>query len=112
MDKPTPADRIHHVLMAIQNIKAFMKESSVSTFSEDSLLQSAVKYEFLIIGEAIKHIDPSILERYPYPWHIPKSFRNFIIHAYHGIRIERIYYATGDLEELQLVMQTILEKEF
>lgn len=42
-----------------------------------------------------------MLEKYDCPWHIPRSFRNFIIHVYHGVKMERIYYAAQDLDELE-----------
>lgn len=100
MDKPTPKDRILHILNAIHLIREFMTDITPEDFDQNSMLQDAVKYNFLIIGEAIRHTDPGILEKYTYPWHIPRSFRNYIIHDYHGIRIDRIYYATQDLESL------------
>lgn len=112
MDKPTPRERVEHVLKAIHNIKDFTGESTLEQFQSDVKLQSAVQYQFLIIGEAIRHVDESILSRYNYPWHIPRSFRNFIIHEYHGIKMARIYHACHDLEQLKNVMETILEKEF
>jgi len=112
MDKPTPKERVEHILKCIRSIKAFAKGASQDMFVTDIKLQSAVLYQFLIIGEAIRHIDDSILNKYQYPWHIPRSFRNFIIHEYHGIKIERIYYATNDLGELEKVMKLILKNEF
>jgi uncharacterized protein with HEPN domain len=81
-------------------------------FLKDIQLQAAVQYEFLIIDEAIRYIDPVVLSKYNYPWHIPRSFRNFVIHVYHGIKMERIYYATQDLDTLQRLIETILKDEF
>jgi uncharacterized protein with HEPN domain len=104
MDKPTPKERLEHVLEAISLIKQFVASVDESGFMKNIMIQSAVQYQFLIIGEAIRHTDDNILNKYKYPWHIPKSFRNFIIHVYHGIKMERIYYATQDLEELESVI--------
>jgi len=112
MGKPTPKERVEHILEAIRLIKEFVHGMSEKTFSRDVKVQSAVQYQFLIIGEAIRHIDDDLLNKYDYPWHIPRSFRNFIIHVYHGIKTERIYYATQDLDELESHMQSILENEF
>jgi len=112
MDKPTPVERIQHILSAINNIREFMDGASLEAFTSDDLLQSAVKFQFLIIGEATRYIDQSILDKYPYPWHIPMSFRNYIVHAYHGIKIDRVYYAANDLSGLEEVMQLILREEF
>ncbi len=94
MDKPTPKERAEHILDAIQLIKQFVTDMDEVAFVNDIKIQSAVQYQFLIIGEAIRYLDDAILAKYSYPWHIPKSFRNFIIHVYHCVKMERIYYAT------------------
>jgi len=112
MDKPTPKERVESILNAIRLIRQFVEGEDEISFSKDIKLQSAVQYQFLIIGEAIRHIDDEILAKYNYPWHIPRSFRNFIIHVYHGIKVERIYYATQDLNELEEQINRILTNEF
>ena len=112
MDKPTPKERVESILNAVRLIRQFVEDEDEISFSKDIKLQSAVQYQFLIIGEAIRHIDDEILAKYNYPWHIPRSFRNFIIHVYHGIKVERIYYATQDLNELEEQINRILTNEF
>lgn len=112
MDNPTPKDRVEHILNAIGLIKNFVKGVDEARFSKDIMLQNAVQYQFLIIGEAIRHIDIDILGKYEYQWHIPRSFRNYIIHDYHEIKLERIYNATQDLDTLEKQMRLILKKEF
>ena len=112
MDKPSPKERAEHILNAISLIKEFVIDVEYNSFLMDSKVQSAVQYQFLIIGEAIRFIDPIILGKYNYPWHIPKSFRNFIIHVYHGIKMERIYFATQDLDKLEKTIKVLLENEF
>ncbi|ODS76815.1 MAG: hypothetical protein ABS46_18915 [Cytophagaceae bacterium SCN 52-12] len=103
---------MEHVLQAIRLIREFVTDIDEAAFLSDVMIQSAVQYQFLIIGESIRYIDSDILARYDYPWHIPRSFRNFIIHVYHGIKIERIYYATQDLDELEKHLSDILKNEF
>jgi uncharacterized protein with HEPN domain len=112
MVRPTPKKRLEHVLESIELIGEFVFGVDEKSFLQDIKLQSAVQYQFLIIGEAIRHVDDEILAKYDYPWHIPRSFRNFIIHVYHGIKMERIYYATQDLGLLKSTVQNILEGEF
>lgn len=112
MANPTAKNRLEHILEAIHLIKEFVSDVDEKTFTNDIKLQSAVQYQFLIIGEAVNHIDNTILEKYNYPWHIPRSFRNFIIHEYHGVKIERIYYATQDLNELENQIKLIIKNEF
>lgn len=112
MDKPTPKETAEHILEAIQLIKQFVADIDETAFVNDIKIQSAVQYQFLIIGEAIRYIDDAILKKYSYPWHIPRSFRNFIIHVYHGVKMERIYFATQDLDELTNQIRLILKNEF
>ena len=112
MDKPIPKERVEHILEAIRLIKEFVAGVDEAVFLSDIMLQSAVQYQFLIIGEAIRHIDNDILDKYNYPWHIPRSFRNFIIHVYHGIKAERIYYAARDMDALEKQVNSILKNEF
>ncbi|TVR40699.1 MAG: DUF86 domain-containing protein [Cryomorphaceae bacterium] len=112
MDKPTPKERLEHVLEAIRLIRLFVADVSEEQFLQDEKVQSAVQYQFLIIGEAIKHIDEEMLARYDYPWHIPRSFRNFIIHVYHGIKLERVYYAAHDLDQLVSVIKMMVKSEY
>jgi uncharacterized protein with HEPN domain len=112
MDKPTPRERIEHILEAISLIREFVSDMNEEQFLKDVKVQSAVQFQFLIIGEAVRHIEDRITAKYDYPWHIPRSFRNFIIHVYHGIKLERIYYATQDLESLEKQLNAILENEF
>lgn len=112
MDKIAMKERVIHIFNAIALIENFVNGIEEPIFLKDVKLQSAVQYQFLIIGEAVKYIDNSVLERYPYPWHIPRSFRNFIIHEYHGVKMERIFYASNDLEGLRQQIVAILKNEF
>ena len=112
MDKPTTKERAEHILQAIKFIREFVTDIDETAFLKDIKVQSAVQYQFLIIGEALRYMDDEMLKKYNYPWHIPRSFRNFIIHVYHGIKLERIYYATQDLNELEKQITRILKTEF
>ena len=46
--------------------------------------QDAVKYCFLIIGEAVKQLDAELMESQPHiPWRLYARFRDLLIHQYH-----------------------------
>jgi len=112
MEKPTPVERVKDVQNAISNIREFIRGATPEIFANNIQLQSAVLFKFIVIGEAIRNIDDTILNKYQYPWHIPKSFLDFIIHYEHNIKTERIYSAVNDLGELEMVMKQILQNEF
>lgn len=105
-------ERFIHVRNAILLIQSFVHGQNLEDFQKDFKGQNAVLYQFLIIGEAVRHCDPAILNKYNYPWHIPKSFRNFIAHEYHKIKIEHVFNATRELEPLKKIIDQILENEF
>lgn len=112
MDKPNSKERAEHVLEAIKLIEEFVGDLSEDAFFSEIKIQSAVQYQFLIIGEAVGCISDNILKKYKYPWHIPRAFRKFIIHPNHGVCMDRIYYATQDLEELKKQINLILKHEY
>jgi uncharacterized protein with HEPN domain len=112
MDKTSAKDRAMHILTSIELIRSFIKNISEQEFLNDAKTQSAVQHQFLIIGEAVRSIDENILKEYDYPWHIPRSFRNYIIHVYHDIRLERIYYAAKDLDDLESQVRKMIKREF
>ena len=97
---------------AIKLIRQFVEHVEKESFIKDIKIQSAVQYQFLVIGEAVRYIDNSILEKYTYPWHIPRAFRNFMINVYHDVKLERIYHAAKDLEALEQQIRLIVENEF
>jgi uncharacterized protein with HEPN domain len=112
MNKSASKERLTNVFDAIALIQSFIENQSEGDFLLDLKGQNAVMFQFLIIGEAVKNIDISLLEKFNYPWHIPKSFRNFITHEYHNIKLERIYFAAKDLNPLKKCVVEILKTEF
>ncbi len=80
-------ERLVHILEAINLIEEFTNNLTKQSFLNDKIIQSAVLFQFSIIGEAIVQIDSGVLEKYDYPWHYVRSFRNFILHEYHAIEI-------------------------
>ncbi len=106
-------ERLVHILEAINLIEEFTNNLTKQSFLNDKVIQSAVLFQFSIIGEAIVQIDSGVLEKYDYPWHYVRSFRNFILHEYHAIEIwvvwETIIY---NLPEIKHRVQNILKQEF
>jgi len=95
--KVNSKERLEYIAVAAKKILQYCNGKDEATFLSDEMLQSAVLYQFLIIGEAIQHVDPELLRKYPYPWHLPKSFRNYIAHEYFGINLHQIYKTITDL---------------
>jgi len=112
-DKPTDRVRLEHIVQAIDLITSFTATLNLKKFLKDEKTISACLYQYAIIAEAIMHVDKKILDKYPYPWHKVKSFRNFILHEYHAIEM-RVLWDTNieNLPELRKLVVEILQKEF
>ena len=109
----TNKERLQHILEAIAKISGFIDGQSKESFCKSNIIQDATLYQFTIIGEAVVHIDRELLNKYPYPWHNIRSFRNFILHEYHAIEIWIVWEtAKNDLSQLKKIVETILDDEF
>lgn len=104
--------RIDHMLAAIERIEVYVTSMNLSEFESDVKTQDAVIRCFMVLGEAVRLVEPEILQSYDYPWQIVRAFRNFMTHEYHAIKMERVYYAAGDLQTLKDVLESILRNEF
>ena len=112
MDKPSTKQRLEHICKAIALIQSFVKDQTCDGFLKDIKGQNATLYQFVIIGEAIRHIDNSLLNKYQYPWHLPRAFRNFLAHEYHKVKLESVYNTARNLASLLKTIETILKEEF
>ena len=90
-------ERLKHISEATGKIIKFSENKTENDFLNDEMLNSSVLYQFIIIGEAIRHVSPGLLTAYDYPWHLPKSFRNYIAHEYFGINLKQVYKTVTDL---------------
>lgn len=105
--------RLQRIVQAIADIEKFVKGESLKTFCEKDMLHDAVMMQFIIIGEAIIHVENEKLDKYDYPWYKVKSFRNMIAHEYFNIKLPAVWQIIkNDLRELKKVIQTILKNEF
>ena len=114
MDKYGLSDieRLKHISDAAGLIFYFCEGKKESDFITDKMLNSSVLYQFIIIGEAIRSVDPDLLARYHYPWHLPRSFRNYLAHEYFGINLKQVFKTITDLlPEFKRIIDQIIEDE-
>ena len=111
--KPSNKERIEHILQAIQKIEKYIENLEEKDFINNDMVTSAVLYQFFIMGEAVANISSDLLEKYDYPWHKPRSFRNFIAHEYYGVELWVIWKTIkNQIPEFKKIIKKILEKEF
>jgi uncharacterized protein with HEPN domain len=112
-DKETSKERLHHIADAIRKIEIYTADASEITFSENPMLHDAVLYQFSIIGEAIPHVGNEFLDKYDYPWHQVRAFRNLIAHQYFGVRLDKVWsIIENDLPALKKIVELVNKKEF
>jgi uncharacterized protein with HEPN domain len=110
---PTSADRVRYISEACKKIMDYCENITEQEFIEDDMLNSAVLYQFIIIGEAIRHVDLDVLKKYPYQWHLPRSFRNYAAHDYFGINLSQVYNTVKELlPDFKILIDTILKENY
>lgn len=110
MEHPSAGlERLVHILDSIEWIERYCEHVSQEEFIADEVLHNGVLYQFIIIGEEVQRLRPDIQKRYPYPWHLPKSFRNYIAHEYFGVNLRQVYRTIREvLPEFKILVQRIL----
>jgi uncharacterized protein with HEPN domain len=74
------------MLKAIESIQAFVSDTTFEEISRNNLVQAAVEGEFIILGEAVRHIPNEIMTSHPaIPWREMADLRNTVAHVYWGV---------------------------
>ena len=94
-------------------MEQYVAAETIESFCKNNLLHDAVLYQFTVVGEAITHVEESILEKYDYPWYRVRSFRNMIAHEYFNIKLPAVWkIIQADLPRLRDTVLRILKNEF
>ncbi|NVO04261.1 MAG: DUF86 domain-containing protein [Bacteroidetes bacterium] len=105
--------RLQHIELAIENIQKYVSDESLISFCEKEIVHDAVLFQFSVIGEAINHIENSILEKYEYPWYKVRSFRNLIAHEYFNVKMSAVWQIIEtELPKFKKLINAIITKEF
>jgi uncharacterized protein with HEPN domain len=83
---PTLADRLTHVLTAIDTIQSALANKRYQDLASDMMLRLAVERSFEIICEASRRIPDDVKAEQPdINWRAMVDFGNRLRHAYHRI---------------------------
>ena len=100
---------LEHMRLAITRIREY---SSINEeeFLADTKTQDAVIRNFEVLGEAVKGLSGDLRSRHPQmPWRQVAAMRDFLIHVYFGVSLERIWQTIqSDLDGLAEVVETEL----
>ncbi len=103
------ADYCHDILGRIVRIEEYVS-CGYDAFMQSNLHQDAVKFCFLVIGEAIKRLDDNLTALHPQvPWRVYARFRDVLIHQYHNTEIIIAWRASQeDLPALKAAVTAML----
>ena len=103
-------DRLLDILDAIGQIEIESVKGR-SAFDGSSLIQVWMVHHLMIIGEAVRAIDPAIRQRYPsIPWRQIAGMRNILVHDYFRINQEVVWETVEKhVPSLKLEVTSILE---
>ena len=105
---------LQDILKAIAAIEIFLRGVEENDFLVDDMLQSAVLYKLIIIGEAAANVSDEIRRRYPQTsWTKIVGLRNISAHAYFSVDWKAVWATVqNQLKPLQAQVTAILQNEF
>ena len=106
-----PRIYIQDALDAANSIEKFLDGIDEIAFVESELVQSAVYYQFAIIGEALNNFSKVNPEQAKTIVNLKDwvSFRNILTHAYHRVSAELVYnYAKQSLPVLRSLLKLLI----
>ncbi|HET7484433.1 MAG TPA: HepT-like ribonuclease domain-containing protein [Solirubrobacterales bacterium] len=105
-------ERIRDIQDAIAAIHKHLEQAGeTSAAREDPLLHDALLFQFVVIGEAVKHLSSETRESAPeIPWIDIAGLRDLIAHEYFRIDIHRVLeIVERDLTVLDQAIKRLLE---
>jgi uncharacterized protein with HEPN domain len=94
--KPRDPDYVEDVLEAAKLVRQFIGTMDRREFDANRLVQSAVFFQILVMGEATKRLSPELREHYgDVPWTDIAGMRDVLIHGYDRIELVLAWHAAA-----------------
>jgi uncharacterized protein with HEPN domain len=109
---PTLADRLVHILEAINDIQALLSDTTVTSFAADKFKRMAVERSFEIMCEASRALPARVKAHRPeINWQGMVDFGNRLRHAYHRIDANLVWQiAERDLPPLKAFVERVIRE--
>jgi uncharacterized protein with HEPN domain len=109
---PSLADRLAHILAAIDDIQALLSNSSVKDLAKDKYRRVAVERFLEVISEASRHIPEDVrAQQTEINWRRMADLGNRLRHAYHLIDAELLWLITQrDLPPLKAFVERVIRE--
>ena len=100
---------LKHILLCIKRIEEDTRDGH-DFFLASHLHQDAVLRNLQTLSESAQHPSPALKGQHPeIEWKRIAAFRNFLVHDYLGIDMERIWeIVCRDVEELRVAVEGLL----
>jgi uncharacterized protein with HEPN domain len=101
------------ILNAIQEVEDFIGNLSFDDFFKDAKTVRAVTMDFIVIGEAAKHVPLDIRRDYPQiPWSKIIGMKNILTHDYPAVKTEILWKtAKNRLPKLKATIEELLSEK-
>lgn len=98
------------MLIAARLIRDFTQGHTAETFAENTLLESAVRYQEQVIGEAAGDVSPEFRRRHrEIPWDKLIGMRHRLVHGYRDIEVNRVWrLVQNDLERIIRALEKLV----
>ncbi len=108
-DEPTLLD----IAKAARSVQTFIQGLDKETFLKDYKTQSAVPYQMVVVGEAVKRLSHEFRDHHPeIPWSLIAGMRDHLIHGYDVVDWDEVWKtATSDVSDLQIKMEPLLPRD-
>lgn len=105
-------DRLLHIRQSIGYIEGFTAGGE-SEFRSSRLIQHAVLYDLLVIGEAARALSPEVQAQLPgIEWRRIVGLRNILTHEYYKVDLDVIWgILRRHLPELKNQITEVMEKD-
>jgi uncharacterized protein with HEPN domain len=102
-------DRLLDIIEAIEKIEK-VKQRGKAAFDEDPMIQVWMVHHLMIIGEAVRAIDPAVRQKHPeVPWRDIVGMRNVLVHDYFSINAKIVWETVSEkLDPFKAKIQEML----
>jgi uncharacterized protein with HEPN domain len=99
---------------ACRDVVHFLADVTIDDWVDSRMLQFAVLQRLTVIGEAARHIDAAVQERYPQvPWQDLRAFRNLAVHDYFAVEWPLVWgIARRQVPDLRRQVRAILAADY
>jgi uncharacterized protein with HEPN domain len=108
----SPADRtaLLQIRIACFRIASYTVGMSLADFMSDDLRRSAVMYQIMVMGEAVKRLSTAFRQRYDgVNWRAVAGMRDILIHKFDTIDVSRVWNsAVRDSPDLDAAVSRML----